>query len=73
MLLYSLMDFNQDDYVSEAEARLRYPNGAEVAFCRFCARMLVIETGTAPDCACHPERSGEGAQSKDPLASPVSS
>ena len=47
------MDFNPDDYVSEAEARLRYPNGAEVAFCHFCARMLVIETGTAPDCGRH--------------------
>lgn len=47
------MDFNPNDYVSEAEARLRFPNGAEVAFCRYCDTMLVIETGTEPDCGRH--------------------
>jgi hypothetical protein len=47
------MEFNCDDYVSEAEARLRYPNGAEIVMCRYCPKALVVESGAERDCGRH--------------------
>ena len=47
------MEFSRDDYVSEAEARLRYPNGAEVVMCRYCLTVLVVESGAERDCGRH--------------------
>ena len=47
------MDFNPDDFVSEAEGRRSFPDGADLVYCRFCSRPLLVRPGTEPDCGMH--------------------
>jgi hypothetical protein len=48
------MTFNPDDYVARGGPDDHFPDGvAEIVYCRFCNRPLLVRPDTEPDCGMH--------------------
>lgn len=48
------MDFNPNDYVQRGSKEDRFPEGeADIVYCRFCMRPLLVRPGEDADCGMH--------------------